>query len=36
MHPEEQTFFGRTLSEGLARCPPWRLVPEWGTGQFVI
>jgi hypothetical protein len=36
MYPEEQTFYGRTLSEGLAWCLVWLMFPELGIGQFLV
>jgi hypothetical protein len=35
-HPEEQTFYGRTLEEALAWCLVWLMVPEIGIGQFQV
>jgi hypothetical protein len=35
-HPEVQASYGRTLSEGLAWCLVWLMVPELGIGQFAI
>jgi hypothetical protein len=34
--PEEQTFYGRTLEEGLAWCLVWLMAPEIGVGPFRI
>jgi hypothetical protein len=34
--PEEQTFYGRTLEEALARCLVWLMFPELGIGPFVV
>lgn len=34
-HPEQQTFFGRTLEEALAWCLVWLMVDEIGVGQFL-
>jgi hypothetical protein len=36
LFPEAQTFYGRTLSEGLAWCSVWLMAPELGIGQFLI
>ena len=33
--PEEQTFYGKTLEEGLAWCLVWLMAPELGIGQFL-
>jgi hypothetical protein len=33
--PEEQTFYGRTLEEGLAWCQVWLMAPEIGVGPFL-
>ncbi len=33
--PEEQTFSGKTLEEGLAWCLVWLMFPELGIGPFV-
>jgi hypothetical protein len=35
-HPEEQTFYGKTLEEGLAWCLVWLMFPELGIGQFLV
>lgn len=35
-HPEEQTFYGRTLEEALAWCLVWLMPREIGIGQFLI
>jgi hypothetical protein len=34
--PEEQTFYGRTLEEGLAWCLVWLMAPEIGVGPFRV
>ena len=34
--PEEQTFYGRTLEEGLAWCLVWLMAPELGIGPFRV
>ena len=34
--PEEQTFSGKTLEEGLAWCLVWLMAPELGVGPFLI
>ena len=34
--PEEQTFCGRTLEEGLAWCLVWLMAPEIGVGPFLV
>jgi hypothetical protein len=34
--PEEQTFYGRTLEEGLAWCLVWLMAPELGVGPFRV
>jgi hypothetical protein len=34
--PEEQTFYGRTLEEGLAWCLVWLMAPELGVGPFLV
>ncbi len=34
--PEEQTFYGKTLEEGLAWCLVWLMAPELGIGPFHI
>src|SRR5215212_10086210 len=34
--PEEQTFYGRTLEEGLAWCLVWLMAPEIGIGPFRV
>ena len=31
--PEEQTFYGKTLEEGLAWCLVWLMGPEIGVGK---
>jgi hypothetical protein len=36
MYPEEQTFYGWTLSEGLAWCLVWSMFPELGIGPFLV
>jgi hypothetical protein len=36
LYPEEQTFYGSTLSEGLAWCLVWLMFPELGIGQFYV
>jgi hypothetical protein len=33
--PERQTFYGRTLEEGLAWCLVWLTAPEIGIGSFL-
>lgn len=35
-HPEEQTFYGRTLEEALAWCLVWLMAPEIGIGQYLV
>jgi hypothetical protein len=35
-HPDEETFYGRTLEEALAWCLVWLMFPEIGIGQFVV
>ena len=35
-HPEEQTFYGRTLEESLAWCLVWLMAPELGIGQYLV
>ena len=34
--PEEQTFYGRTLEEGLAWCLFWLMAPELGIGSILV
>jgi hypothetical protein len=34
--PEEQTFYGRTLEEGLAWCLVWLKAPAIGVGPFRV
>ena len=33
---EEQTFYGKTLEEGLAWCLVWLMAPELGVGPFLV
>jgi hypothetical protein len=35
-HPEEQTFYVRTLEEALAWCLVWLMAPEIGIGQYLL
>lgn len=35
-HPDQETFYGRTLEEALAWCLVWLMAPEIGIGQFLI
>lgn len=34
--PEEQTYYGRTLEEGLAWCLVFLMAGDMGIGQFAI
>jgi hypothetical protein len=34
--PEEQTFYGRTLEEGLPWCLVWLMAPDIGDGPFRV
>jgi hypothetical protein len=36
MYPEAQIFYGRTLSEGLAWCLVWLMVPELGSRPLLV
>jgi hypothetical protein len=35
-HPEQQTFYGKTLEEALAWCLVWLMVDEISVGQFAL